>query len=96
MRIAITHLAKEFARRPPHFGINVWQEVEVRLRALFRLERIWGKSGSGASTGTAVSSPASAGLGGGEEREKRIFLESLRDGYVLCQFVTPAPISQIE
>jgi len=96
IRTASAYLAKEFARRPPHFGINVWQEVEVRLRALFRLERIWGKSGTGASTGTAVGAPGSAGLGGGEERERRIFLEALRDGYVLCQFVTSVPISETE
>ncbi|EJD47951.1 hypothetical protein AURDEDRAFT_102129, partial [Auricularia subglabra TFB-10046 SS5] len=85
VRTASAHLAKEFARRPPHFAVAVWQEVEVRLRALFRLERIWGRGGGGASSSGVGS--GSAGLGGGEERERRIFLEALRDGYVLCQLI---------
>ncbi|KAH7105802.1 hypothetical protein BKA62DRAFT_612758 [Auriculariales sp. MPI-PUGE-AT-0066] len=87
IRAASACLAKEFTRKPPHFALSVWQEVEVRLRALVRLERIWGRSGSGASTGAAVGAPGSAGLSGGEDRERRIFQEALRDGYVLCQLI---------
>ena len=65
-----------------------WEEVEVRLRALARLERIWGRSGAIASS----SQVNVAGLGNGvasgsEEKERRLFGEALRDGFVLCQCV---------
>jgi hypothetical protein len=58
-----------------------FEEVEVRMRNIARLERIWGKSravdvfNSGGNSAT------------GEERERRAFTEALRDGYVLCQCV---------
>ena len=42
------------------------------MRALARLECVWSSSESTAS---------------GEERERRLFCEALRDGYVLCQCV---------
>ena len=77
-----------------------WEEVEARLRALARLERIWGRSGalgSGAGAGsTSQVNVVGLGLGGGsgggvasggEEKERRLFAEALRDGYVLCQCV---------
>lgn len=66
-----------------------YEEIEVRLRSLARLERVWGKSGSGMASSTQLSSVGGAslsGLGaGGEERERRYFCDALRDGYVLCQ-----------
>jgi hypothetical protein len=66
------------------------KEIEVRMRALARLERIWGKSGSSASGSNVMSSSpgglSSSGLSAaGEDRERRLFSEALRDGYVLCQ-----------
>ena len=58
-------------------GIKDWEEVELRMRALVRLERVWGRSAHN-SPGTSSS---------GEERERKIFVDALRDGYVLCQYV---------
>jgi len=58
-------------------GIKDWDAVEVRMRALVRLERVWGRSAH-SSPGTSTS---------GEERERKIFVDALRDGYVLCQYV---------
>ena len=71
------------------------EEIELRLRALARLERVWGKSG-GVNTngvpntsGSAITGFGGLGAGGvsslGEDRERRLFSESLKDGYVLCQ-----------
>lgn len=61
------------------------------MRALARLERIWSKNGSSGvcnSTNVSTSALSSSGLtASGEERERRLFCEALRDGYVLCQSV---------
>ncbi|PVF92803.1 hypothetical protein CPB86DRAFT_877616 [Serendipita vermifera] len=81
IRTASSLLIKHLARPPPPLKQEDWQDVEVRLRALSRLERIWGRSGGGSSA-TAVGS--ASGYGGGEERERRLFCEAVRDGYVLC------------
>lgn len=89
---------------------EIWEECEVRLRALVRAERVWGRSGgrfgtsstsinnmqNGSSVsintlsngnGNAVVGGTSGGglSGAGEERERRVFAEAVRDGYVLCQ-----------
>lgn len=84
IRTATSMLCKEVAKPPQHMsrtvaGLKDWEEVEVRVRALARLERIWGKSGIGGS-----SSNLSLGATG-KERERRLFTEALRDGFVLCQ-----------
>ncbi|KAG8836037.1 hypothetical protein FRC17_010501 [Serendipita sp. 399] len=84
IRTASSLLIKHLSRPPPPLKPSDWQDVEVRLRALSRLERIWGKSGGGSST-TALGS--GAGFGGGEERERRLFCEAVRDGYVLCALI---------
>ena len=70
-------------------GQSDWGEVEVRTRALARLERVWSKSGVCSSTNVSTAALASfSGLtASGEERERRLFCEALRDGYVLCQCV---------
>ncbi|KAF9466088.1 hypothetical protein BDZ94DRAFT_1158523 [Collybia nuda] len=97
IRTATSMMCKEVIKIPPHMsrsesGIKDWEEVEVRTRALARLERIWGKSGgtSGGSSSNlnAVSGMTSSGLSlSGEEREKRLFCDALRDGFVLCQLM---------
>ena len=73
-------------------GTRDWEEVKTRTRALVRLERIWGKSGvSGASASSSnvdvnVLPMSSSRLSlPGEDRERRLFTEALRDGFVLCQ-----------
>ncbi|EPQ56313.1 hypothetical protein GLOTRDRAFT_120867 [Gloeophyllum trabeum ATCC 11539] len=92
IRNASSLLCKEMARPPVHhskIGIaKDWEEVEVRLRALARLERVWGKSGANVSQSSLFGPMSSSGLStSGEERERRLFSEALRDGYVLCQLV---------
>ncbi|TFK53421.1 hypothetical protein OE88DRAFT_1655548 [Heliocybe sulcata] len=92
IRTASSLLCKEMARPPVHHNKSVsgkeWEEVEVRLRALARLERVWGKSGAQASQSSLFSPMSSSGLStSGEERERRLFIEALRDGYVLCQLM---------
>lgn len=71
------------------------EEIELRLGALARLERIWGKNGGANAHGVSnTSGSAVAGFGGlgvggvssvGEDRERRLFSDALKDGYVLCQ-----------
>ncbi len=95
LRTATTLLCKEVIKPPVHAGrteagIRDWEEVEVRTRALARLERIWGKSGAAGSSSNLsnVGGLSSSGLSvSGEERERRLFTEALRDGFVLCQCV---------
>lgn len=69
------------------------EEIELRLRALARLERVWAKNGGASVTG-GPNAPGITGFGGlspggvssmGEDRERRLFSEALKDGYVLCQ-----------
>lgn len=71
------------------------EEIELRLRALARLERIWKRGGATNTTGVS-NTPGSVvtgfgvlGPGGassvGEDRERRLFSDALKDGYVLCQ-----------
>lgn len=66
-----------------------YEEVERRLGALVRLERIWGRSGiiggSTASVSGGIVGGGNAISAAGEERERKYFNEALRDGYVLCQ-----------
>jgi hypothetical protein len=60
-------------------GIKDWEEVEIRTQALVRSECTWVKNGS-----VSGGSPASSS----EEKERRLFCDALKDGYVLCQYVT--------
>jgi hypothetical protein len=99
LRQATSILCKELLKPPGHnttgLGVIELEEIESRLRALARLERVWGKSGgananmvSDASRG-AITGFGGLGAGGvssmGEDRERRLFSEALKDGYVLCQ-----------
>ncbi|KAF7370599.1 Cell division control protein [Mycena sanguinolenta] len=92
IRTATSMLCKEVVKPPAHMtrteaGLKDWEEVEVRVRALARLERIWGKSGiGGSSSNITLGAPAGVSVGG-EERERRLFTEALRDGFVLCQLM---------
>ena len=99
IRSATSILCREMRKAPPHLsgshsGLREWQEVEYRLQPLVRAERVWSRSSS--STLGPSSSQLSVGSGAGssglnscgEERERRLFCEALRDGFVLCQCVT--------
>ncbi|KAF8141536.1 hypothetical protein EV363DRAFT_22474 [Boletus edulis] len=107
VRAATSLLCKELRKPPPHLSrsqhAREWAEVEVRLQPLVRLERIWGKSG--VLPGASSSQIGVTGLGSlavsnaGEERERRLFCEALRDGVVLCQLVNkhvPSAILRID
>ncbi|EIW79378.1 hypothetical protein CONPUDRAFT_127468 [Coniophora puteana RWD-64-598 SS2] len=97
VRRATSAVCREFRKPPAHLaGADThrdWEEVEVRVQPLMRLERMWGgKNGSGIGGGAhgasstqvnVVASPSSAG----EERERKLFCEALRDGIVLCQLM---------
>jgi hypothetical protein len=83
IRAAVSLLCRELGRgsaqlRRNGFSNQDCEEVEVRIRYLVRLERIWSKIGPGSASSSNVSAS-------GEERERRVFTEALRDGYVLCQ-----------
>lgn len=94
MRVATSLLCKEMLRPGQSTGLRIREseEVEVRMRALARLERVWGKSGASANGSVTKLGATESGIVGGtavstsgEERERRLFSEALRDGYVLCQ-----------
>lgn len=86
IRTATSLLCKELRKAPPHLARidaqKEWAEVEVRLQPLVRLERVWGKSGG---AGGASSSQVAGNGSAGEERERKLFCEALRDGVILCQ-----------
>lgn len=91
IRAATSLLCKELRKAPPHLARSdaqkEWAEVEVRLQPLIRLERVWGKSG-GASASSSQGGVGSIALSSaGEERERKLFCEALRDGVVLCQLM---------
>ncbi|KAJ7623201.1 STE/STE11/cdc15 protein kinase [Roridomyces roridus] len=100
IRTATSMLCKEVVKPPQHMsrtdaGQRDWEEVEVRVRALARLERIWGKSGGGGSSSNiTVGTPSGINVGA-EERERRLFTEALRDGFVLCQLMNKLRSSSI-
>ncbi|KAI0350710.1 Pkinase-domain-containing protein [Trametes cingulata] len=91
IRSASSFLCREMLKPPSQIsksGLEPkdWEEVEVRLRALARLERIWGRSGAIASSSQVnVAALGNGVASGSEEKERRLFGEALRDGYVLCQ-----------
>jgi hypothetical protein len=83
IRKASSLLVRELLKPPQGVKPRDWEHIEFRLRTLVRLERIWGKSGA-TSSSTALATSSTIGMGGSEDRERRIFCESVRDGYVLC------------
>ncbi|KZT09938.1 uncharacterized protein LAESUDRAFT_756159 [Laetiporus sulphureus 93-53] len=109
IRSAASFLCKEMLKPPSQVNKSAlqpreWEEVEVRLRGLARLERVWGKSGvvgmgSSSQLGTIGAASSNGVSAGGEERERRLFGEALRDGYVLCQLMNklyPGMVSRID
>lgn len=99
IRSAASFLCKEMLKPPSQVNKSSlepkeWEEVEARLRALARLERIWSRSGAMGSTSqvNVVGIGGGGVASGGEEKERRLFAEALRDGYVLCQCVL-SPVS---
>lgn len=95
VRAAMAVLCKEMLR--PGLAVPESEQVEMRMRALARFERVWGKSGASShGSVTQLGSLPTTGFGmvgggsssssaAGEDRERRLFTEALRDGYVLCQ-----------
>ncbi|KAG2011848.1 STE/STE11 protein kinase [Coprinopsis cinerea AmutBmut pab1-1] len=94
IRTATSMLCKEILKPPPHMaktdaGVRDWKEVEARTAALVRLERIWSRP---FSPTTSQSSPTT---GAGEERERKLFCDALRDGFVLCQLLNKLRSSSV-
>lgn len=97
VRTAVSALCKEMLQpgQCAILGLHEMEEVEVRLRALARLEPIWGNSEYGDSGSSTQLGPlaiirdryASASALE-EEIERKLFAGALRDGYVLCQWVS--------
>ncbi len=88
VRAATSVLCKEMLRPSQNasLGGREAEEVEWRLRALARLERVWGRSGASANGSTTqLGGMTSSTNMAGEERERKMFTDALRDGYVLCQ-----------
>ena len=93
VRTATSMLCKEMLQpgKGAGLGFRETEEVEARLRALARLERVRENTNDISGTATQLSSSAAmedrdAGVGApGEGRLRRYFAEALRDGYVLCQ-----------
>ncbi|KAI9435345.1 Pkinase-domain-containing protein [Lactarius indigo] len=102
VRTATSVLCREMLRpgQGASLGIRESEEVECRMRALARLERVWVRSGvsTNGSTTQLGGLSLSANMAG-EERERRMFTEALRDGYVLCQLMNklrPGSIARID
>ncbi|KAH8976479.1 hypothetical protein EDB86DRAFT_3060023 [Lactarius hatsudake] len=88
VRAATSVLCKEMLSpgQGAGLGSREAEEVECRMRALARLERVWVKSGASTNGSTTQLGGLSLSANmAGEERERRMFTEALRDGYVLCQ-----------
>lgn len=93
VRTATVMLCKEMLQpgKSTGPGLRETEEVEARLRALARLERVRENTNGISGTATQLGSSAAmedrdAGVGApGEGRLRRLFAEALRDGYVLCQ-----------
>ncbi|KAI9449931.1 hypothetical protein BJY52DRAFT_212138 [Lactarius psammicola] len=102
VRAATSVLCKEMLRhgQSASLGGREAEEVECRLRALARLERVWGRSGAAPNGSTTQLGGMSSSTNmAGEERERRMFIEALRDGYVLCQLMNklrPGSIARID
>ncbi|KAG5641912.1 hypothetical protein DXG03_003979 [Asterophora parasitica] len=77
-------------------GVKDWEQVEVRMRALARAERVWGKSGGISGSSSSNLKPGGSGISlSAEERERRLFGDALRDGFVLCQLMNKLQASSI-
>ena len=94
---AVSVLCKEMLQpgQCAALGLDEMEEVEVRLRALARFEPIWGKSKYGVSGISTQLGPLatmrdrdSSASALGEEMERKLFAGALRDGYILCQWVS--------
>ncbi|KAI0794041.1 Pkinase-domain-containing protein [Fomes fomentarius] len=104
IRSATSFLCKEMLKPPSQVKQSSldpkdWEEVEVRLRPLARLERIWTRSGAMGSTTQVNVVGLGNGVASGGEKERRLFAEALRDGYVLCQCVNklyPGTIARVD
>ena len=73
-------------------GLRETEKVEARLRALAGLERVreentYGVSGSGNQPrfSAAKGDRNARVIAPGEETERRLFADTMRDGHVLCQ-----------
>lgn len=91
IRKATSLLCRELARCPPGTTPRDWEEADYRLQPLVRFERVWGKSGGAGASSTAVNMNSAVG-GGGEEKERKVFRSTVRDGFILCMCVRSSAV----
>ena len=92
VRTATSMLCKEVLQHRTDLKKRELEVVRVRMRALRRLELVWGQDDSGASMNKGATSLGAPRHGTdlvanilGEERVHRLFARALQDGYILCQ-----------
>lgn len=80
IRTAVLMLCKEILQHQTGLKKRDLEVVRIRMRALRRLEIVWGPDGSEAYMN-------GIGLGASiiEEKTPRLFARALQDGYILCQ-----------
>jgi hypothetical protein len=90
VRTATSVLCKEILRPTERHNLRLYdsKEVAARLQALAEIER--GRGGNDTSesaiqNGAPGATRDGCANGPGEEKERMLFAEALRDGYVLCQ-----------
>ncbi|KAG8889264.1 hypothetical protein FRB98_005077 [Tulasnella sp. 332] len=108
MRSSPTSPYGGLAGAPAGVKADPWEEVEIRLQPLARMERLWERSGvigtirAGSSATVNTTAGATTVSSGSEERERRAFCEAFRDGYVLAQLMnrlnptSPLPIPRVD
>ena len=92
VRTATSMLCKEMLQHRMDLKKRELEVVRVRMRALRRLELVWGQNDLEASMDGDATSLAAPRNGTdlvasilGEERVHRLFARALQDGYILCQ-----------
>ena len=97
VRTAVSVLCKEMLQPGQCAALGSYEveEAEVRLQALARLEPFWGKSKYGVSGTSTQLGPlgivrdrVSSASALEEELERNLFAGALRDGYILCRWVS--------
>jgi hypothetical protein len=91
VRTAISILCEQMLRAEESTGLGTREseEIEVRMGALVQLQREFEELGQEVSMNRGTTHFGASGTGtvvsAREEREREVFTQALRDGYVLCQ-----------
>jgi hypothetical protein len=85
VRTATSMLCKEMLQHRMDLKKRELEVVRVRMRALRRLELVWGQDDSEASLGAPRNRTDLVASILGGDRVHRLFARALQDGYILCQ-----------